>query len=62
MNEIKTLELDRYEIGILINALYQFRNNLIKKESDTTLIDKVLTKAIKAPDKKKSFFKREEGR
>lgn len=62
MNGIKLLELDKYEIGILINALYQFRNNLIKKEEDTELIDVVLTKALKAPEKKKSFFKREEAR
>lgn len=62
MSGIKLLELDKYEIGILINALYQFRNNLIKNKKDTELIDVVLTKALEAPDKKKSFFKREEAR
>lgn len=62
MNNIKLLELDKYEIGILINALYQFRNNLLKNNKDTELIDSVLTKTIKAPDKKKPFFKREETR
>ena len=29
---IKVLELDKYEIGILINALNEFRNQLLKKD------------------------------
>lgn len=62
MNNIKLLELDKYEIGILINALYQFRNKLLREDKDTELIDKVLTKTIKAPDKKKLFLKKEEAR
>lgn len=29
--EIKVLELDKYELGILINALNEFRNKMIKE-------------------------------
>ena len=42
--EIKVLELDKYELGILINALNEFRNKLIQE---------VLLRAIDAPPKKK---------
>ena len=28
--EIKVLELDKYELGILINALNEFRNKMIQ--------------------------------
>ena len=32
---IKVLELDKYEIGILINALNEFRNQLLKQQRET---------------------------
>ena len=52
-DEIKLLELDKYEIGILINALNEFRNKLIKEQRETESVDEVLLKAIDAPSKKK---------
>ena len=51
--EIKVLEFDKYELGILINALNEFRNKLIKEEKDTEYVDEVLLRAIDAPSKKK---------
>lgn len=51
--EIKVLELDKYEIGLLINALNEFRNQLIKQAKETEFVDEVLLKAIEAPAKKK---------
>ena len=51
--EIKVLELDKYEQGILINALNEFRNKLIKEGRETEYVDEVLLKAIDAPVKKK---------
>ncbi len=51
--EIKVLELDKYELGILINALNEFRNKLIKEGKETEYVDEVLLRAIDAPPKKK---------
>lgn len=51
--EIKVLELDKYELGILINALNEFRNKMIKEGKDTEYVDEVLLRAIDAPLKKK---------
>ena len=51
--EIKVLELDKYELGILINALNELRNKLIKEGRDTEYVDEILLRAIDAPSKKK---------
>lgn len=53
--EIKVLELDKYELGILINALNEFRNKMIKEGKDTEFVDEVLLRAIDAPPKKKAL-------
>ena len=63
--EIKVLELDRYEFGILINALNEFRNKLIKENKDTEPIDEILLRVIDAPSKKilvKSMRSRDDNR
>ncbi len=52
---IKVLELDKYEIGIIINALNDLRNKLINEERDTYAIDEVLLKTLDAPEKKRSY-------
>lgn len=59
--EVKVLVLDRYEIGILINALNEFRNNLLLQERETAPVDELLLKAIDAPSKKKlsNYFVKE---
>jgi len=54
---IKVLELDKYEIGILINALNEFRNQLIQQKRETAPVDEVLLKAIDAPEKKSPLVK-----
>ena len=38
MEDTKILELDKYEYGIVVNALNQLRNNLIKEEESTDVI------------------------
>ena len=38
----KILELDKYEIGLIINALNDFRNKLINEQSETDFVDEVL--------------------
>lgn len=49
---VKILELNKYEIGIVINALNEFRNRLLKQQEDTEPVDEVLLKALDAPEKK----------
>lgn len=59
MEDTKILELDKYEYGIVINALNQLRNDLIKEEESTDVINELLLKVIDAPDKsqkKKTIF------
>ena len=46
-DEIKVLELDKYELGILINALNEFRNKLIKQGRYTDPVDELILKINK---------------
>ncbi len=54
---MKVLELDKYEIGIIINALNDLRNRLLNAKEDTEPVDEILLKAIDAPEKKKTSCK-----
>ena len=46
------LELDRYEHGVVINALNEMRNGLIGEDRPTDIVDELLLKTIEAPTKK----------
>jgi hypothetical protein len=46
------LMLDRYEQGVVINALNEMRNDLIGEERPMDIVDEVLLKTIDAPIKK----------
>ncbi len=50
--EKRVLTLDRFEHGIVINALNEMRNDLIGEERSTDIVDEVLLKTIDAPVKK----------
>ena len=50
--EQRVLPLDRYENGVLVNALNEMRNDLLEEERPTDLVDEVLLKVIDAPAKK----------
>ncbi len=52
--EITILQLDKYELGILINALNEFRNKLIQENKETEYVDELLLKTIDTPPKKTS--------
>jgi len=54
---VKILELDKYELGIIINALNELRNRLIQEQRETDAVDEVLLKALDAPEKKRYFHK-----
>ena len=50
--EKRVLELDRYEHGVVINALNEMRNDLIGEDRPTDIVDEILLKTIDAPTKK----------
>lgn len=50
--EKRVLTLDKYEHGVVINALNEMRNDLIDEKRPTDAVDDVLLKAIDAPVKK----------
>ena len=50
--EKRVLELDRYEHGVVINALNDLRNDLIGESRPTDIVDELLLKTIDAPTKK----------
>ena len=49
--EKRVLTLDRYEHGVVINALNEMRNDLLEEERPTDIVDEVLLKVIDAPTK-----------
>ena len=59
-NEKRVLTLDRYEHGVIINALNEMRNDLLEEERPTDILDEVLLKVIDAPTKKEK--RRDEAR
>lgn len=54
--EKRILMLDKYEHGVVINALNEMRNDLIGEERPTDIVDEVLLKTIDAPIKKVRIF------
>ena len=50
--EKRVLTLDRYEHGVVINALNEMRNDLLEEERPTDMVDEVHLKAIDAPTEK----------
>ncbi len=50
--EKRVLTLNRYEHGVVVNALNEMRNDLICEDRATDIVDEVLLKTIDAPVKK----------
>ena len=50
--EKRSLALDQYEPGVVINALNKIRNDLLEEQRPTDIVDEVLLKTIDAPVKK----------
>ena len=50
--EKRVLTLDRYEHGVVINALNEMRNDLLEEERSTDIVDELLSNATAAPTKK----------
>ena len=50
--ERRVLSLDQYQHGVIVNAINDKRNDLIKEKRPTDIVDEVLLKALDAPRKK----------
>jgi hypothetical protein len=50
--ERKILTLDNYDHGMVITALNDKRNLMLKEKKSTAIVDDVLLKVIDAPSKK----------
>lgn len=63
MKEVKRMiTLDHVEYGVLINALNQMRNSLIRQKRSTDAVDDLLLKTIDAPIEKTGKRKRDHAR
>jgi hypothetical protein len=60
--EERMLTLDNYEYGVVVNALNELRNDLIKEDRPTDAVDELLLKTIDAPTKKQKRRSHDEAR
>lgn len=54
-DENRVLSLNKYEYGVIVNALYDWRNDLIEDKKPTEDVDDLLLKTIDAPTKKEKW-------
>ncbi len=59
MKEKRVLTINNYEYNLLLNALNEYRNKLLREKKTTAIVNEVLLKLIDAPLKKQTIFKRE---
>jgi hypothetical protein len=59
---VKILELNRYEVGIVVNALVELRNKLIKELTITEPVDELLLKTMDCHAHMKPTYKKLEER
>ena len=61
-----TLELDKYECGVIFHSLKDKRNQMLKEERPTDAVDDVLLKVIEKmevpPEKPRRWHRRHEER
>lgn len=50
--ERRVIALNSYEHGVVINALNELRNGLIREERPTDIVDELLLKTIDAPTRR----------
>ena len=55
----KVIEMNKFEYGIIINALNDLRNKLTKEGQDPIVIEELLLKIFKAPEQKR-YYKKED--
>ena len=60
--EKRVLTFDEYERGVMVNALNEFRNDLIEEQRPTDAVDELLLKTMDAPTKKQKRRSHDEAR
>ena len=55
MEEQRVMVLDKYEFGLVINALNEFRSKLIRENKSTEVVNELLLKLLNIPIRKKSW-------
>lgn len=53
MEEMRTINLDKYDYRLILNALNEFINIKIQENVDIEIIDRLMSKLLKAPINKK---------
>lgn len=59
MEKQRVVILNKYDYGIIINALYELRSKLIKENKSTEIVNELLIRMLDIPVRRKSIFKRE---
>ncbi len=60
MEEQRVIKLDKYDYGIIINALNEFRTKLIRENKSTEVVNDLLLKLLNIPVKRKAIFNKRE--
>jgi len=56
------LKITHEQRGIIVNALNEFRNALIKEEKDYDIVTEVLLKVLDAPEKSRFYSEKDKER
>jgi len=59
LEERKVFIINKYEYGLLLEALNEYRTHLLKEGKSIDMVNKVILKLINLPLKRKSIFKKE---
>ncbi len=59
MEEKRIITINNYEYNLLLNALNEYRNQLLRDGKSTAIINEVLLRLIDAPLKKRTILKRD---
>lgn len=57
MEEVRVLKMDEYDYKLLVNALNEFRTQMLNKNIDIEIIDELLMKLLDAPIKREILKK-----
>ena len=59
MEEKRVVILNKYEYGLIINALNELRTKLIRGNKSTEIVNELLLRLLNIPVKKRTLFQRE---
>ena len=59
MEEKRVVILNKYEYGLIINALNELRTKLIRENKSTEIVNELLLRLLNIPVIKRTLFQRE---